>query len=519
MALDVAGASLPGVPGVFIGHNAAVAWGVTNALVDVQDLCLERLHPEKRGVLPCPAAGNPPASAPRRSPSAAPPTWRRSSTAQRPAHHRAVAGRGRRGPNATAAPLSALDRPGAGDDAARAAAPQQGRRLGRLRRGVGRLVRAARQRDLRRHRRPHRLCHGRACAPPQRRQPGPHPRARLERRRRVDALDPPRRTAQAARSGVGRHRHRQQQNGGRRLPHFLGVEFMPGWRAARIEEMLGKRARHALRDMEEIQLDVRSKYAEALAPWIGLVDSDDPWEKTALNAMRTWSYHMEPDSTAALVFHYTVLELLQMVFGDKVGAARDGFLGETISPLFPTNGFMSRAELRLLQLIDEHETSVWYADAATDTPRTRDELLQQAFTRAVRTIRATVGDSARKWDWGRSHQIRYVHPLGSARFLRGFFNRGPFPIGGDGTTPLQTRHAPRLPLGLVQITPSYRQLVDVGNWDRGMSVTTAGQSGHPFSDHYDDQMTMFREGVYHRMPWSRAAVDEAAVYRMRLVRG
>ncbi|MEZ4609880.1 MAG: penicillin acylase family protein [Caldilineaceae bacterium] len=71
----------------------------------------------------------------------------------------------------------------------------------------------------------------------------------------------------------------------------------------------------------------------------------------------------------------------------------------------------------------------------------------------------------------------------------------------------------------MQITPSYRQLVDVGNWDQGMSVTTAGQSGHPFSDHYDDQMTMFREGVYHRMPWSRAAVDEAAVHRMRLVRG
>ncbi|MEZ4609884.1 MAG: penicillin acylase family protein [Caldilineaceae bacterium] len=59
MALDVAGASLPGVPGVFIGHNAAVAWGVTNALVDVQDLCLERLHPEKRGVFAVPGGWEP----------------------------------------------------------------------------------------------------------------------------------------------------------------------------------------------------------------------------------------------------------------------------------------------------------------------------------------------------------------------------------------------------------------------------------------------------------------------------
>ncbi len=109
--------------------------------------------------------------------------------------------------------------------------------------------------------------------------------------------------------------------------------------------------------------------------------------------------------------------------------------------------------------------------------------------------------------------------MGSARFLRGFFNRGPFPIGGDGTTPLQTRHAPHLPLGLVQITPAYRQIFEVGAWDRGEAVSTGGQSGHPLSDHYDDQITMFREGVYHTTPWSRAAVEESTVYRMRLVSG
>ncbi|MEZ4609881.1 MAG: penicillin acylase family protein [Caldilineaceae bacterium] len=115
-------------------------------------------------------------------------------------------------------------------------------------------------------------------------------------------------------------------------------------------------------------------------------------------------------------------------------------------------------------MIDEHETSVWYADAATDTPA-RDELLQQAFTCAVRTIRATVGDSARKWDWGRSHQIRYVHPLGSARFLRGFFNRGPFPIGGDGTTPLQTRHAAACPWDWCRSHPA---IANLSTWATGI---------------------------------------------------
>ncbi|MHB9090990.1 MAG: penicillin acylase family protein, partial [Chloroflexota bacterium] len=43
---DVAGFSLPGIPGVIIGHNQRIAWAVTNAGPDVQDFFVERRHPE-----------------------------------------------------------------------------------------------------------------------------------------------------------------------------------------------------------------------------------------------------------------------------------------------------------------------------------------------------------------------------------------------------------------------------------------------------------------------------------------
>ncbi len=44
--LDVIGATLPGVPGVVLGRNSRVAWGMTNTGVDQQDLYLERLNPD-----------------------------------------------------------------------------------------------------------------------------------------------------------------------------------------------------------------------------------------------------------------------------------------------------------------------------------------------------------------------------------------------------------------------------------------------------------------------------------------
>ncbi|HMZ00012.1 MAG TPA: penicillin acylase family protein, partial [Burkholderiaceae bacterium] len=44
--LHVAGATLPGLPAVVLGQNRQIAWGYTNTNPDVQDLYLERLHPQ-----------------------------------------------------------------------------------------------------------------------------------------------------------------------------------------------------------------------------------------------------------------------------------------------------------------------------------------------------------------------------------------------------------------------------------------------------------------------------------------
>jgi penicillin amidase len=84
------------------------------------------------------------------------------------------------------------------------------------------------------------------------------------------------------------------------------------------------------------------------------------------------------------------------------------------------------------------------------------------------------------------------------------------------TTPNQTSYAPVLPPGLVNVAAVYRQVYDVGEWERAQTVTQTGQSGHAMSDQYDDQMAMWREGVYHPMPWLREAVEKSTVYRLSL---
>jgi penicillin amidase len=300
--------------------------------------------------------------------------------------------------------------------------------------------------------------------------------------------------------------------------HFLGVEFDPGWRAARIEELLLEKDRHTIRDMQEMQQDTLSKFAQAFTPWFTLLRSEDPWEKTALQLLRKWNWRMDSDSQAALCFHYILAHLMQMVWHDKLRGAREGFLGISAAPLFPLHGFRLRAEMKLLELLNKHEESFWYADIANSRQRPRDELLQEALTRAMKSIRAVHGDSSLRWAWGRTHQVRFAHPLGRARFTGQFFARGPLPVGGDATTPLQTRFVTEdgVQPGLVTTLPAYRQVYEVGAWDRAETVLAGGQSGHPLSRLYDDQVMMWREGVYHLMPWSRETVEKVATYKLVL---
>jgi penicillin amidase len=301
--------------------------------------------------------------------------------------------------------------------------------------------------------------------------------------------------------------------------HFLGVEYDPGWRAARIEELLQQKERFTLRDMEAMQLDTLSKYVQALVPWLTVINSEEPWEKTALTQLRKWNLRLDAELDAPTVFHHYLIALLELVYGDKLGESYRGYLGVSSNPLFLVNGFMLRAEQHLLALLNEHETSFWYTNIANGQARDRETLLSEALTQAARSIRASAGDSTRRWAWGRAHQLRYVHPLGSARLLKNLFNRGPFPVSGDATTINMARHIPQLPLGLVQVVAGYRQIYEVGVWDRAETITSLGQSGHPLSPHYDDQILLWREGLYHAMPWGEEAVAKATAYHLHLQPG
>nr|HRJ42414.1 penicillin acylase family protein [Caldilineaceae bacterium] len=271
--LHVSGVTFAGAPGVVIGHNERIAWGVTNAFPDVQDLYIERPHPEKPNHF---AYGD---------------GWE----AARVIEERIVVRR-QNHPHIEQVVITRhgplIDRLVANTGTTPLALRWQGHEPGRLLHAIVGINRAQNWEEF-----------DTALAdwsvPAQNfvyadvdgnigyRLAGDIP----IRRAGLGLLPAPGWTDEYEWTGIIPHDElptvfnppsglivtANNKLTGDDYPHFLGVEYFPGWRARRIEEMLKEKRRLSLRDMEQIQLDTTSLYAEALAPILASHQSEDPF--------------------------------------------------------------------------------------------------------------------------------------------------------------------------------------------------------------------------------------------------
>lgn len=134
--------------------------------------------------------------------------------------------------------------------------------------------------------------------------------------------------------------------------------------------------------------------------------------------------------------------------------------------------------------------------------------LQKSLDAALAEIERRLGPDQAQWQWGKYHILALTHPLGRPELAL-----PPVARPGDantvnatsGTNFLQTNGA------------SWRQILDIGDWDRSVMTNAPGESGDPSSKHYSDLLQDWAAGKYHPMPFSRKAVESAAEERIILL--
>jgi penicillin amidase len=275
--------------------------------------------------------------------------------------------------------------------------------------------------------------------------------------------------------------------------------YLPGYRKSRIEELLKATDKHTLETFRSIQGDLYCAPAHALARRLANLEALSGIPRELSRELAAWDGHLTAESRPGAVARVTLDFLLRRAMGT---------ISRIDSPL-PTGAdtYLEDFLPELLRKLDE-------------LPQ---EVLRDASKRAIETLAKSCGPDPAGWSWGELHAVELRHSMGAVGALRGLLNRGPYPAGGDANTVWLASFRSEKPngsgqpsFGPVTTGPSYRFVVDTGDWDRAWSVILPGQSGHPASANYDDQIPLWRNVRYRPMVFGRKTAELAAGHRLVL---
>ena len=286
-------------------------------------------------------------------------------------------------------------------------------------------------------------------------------------------------------------------------PHFLGNIWMNGYRAVRLSELIESVEKLSLLDHQNFHMDVKSIPGLELVARLAEINDPDPDVQLALKWLRDWDGFLTPESVGGMLYQILRYTLVRSILDPGLGPElSQRYMGAGFHPLLMNaNEFFGHDTVVLLRLLDSPDS--WWMQAAGG----RDTVIVASLKQSIAWLRENLGDDPASWRWGRIHQVNFEHPLGLQKPLDKVFNRGPFPIGGDTDTPCQTAMLPDDPYNNKAWSPTFRQVVDMGDFSRSVTIHPPGQSGQIASKHYDDLIDPWLKGQYFPMLWTREQVD------------
>ena len=291
-------------------------------------------------------------------------------------------------------------------------------------------------------------------------------------------------------------------------PYFINRDWASGDRAQRITDMIVEASAQGpitADDFARIHMDSESLRAESYVPLLAGLSSDDAEVQHALDLLRTWDYQERRESVAASIFEIFYMRLANNVLADDVGE-------ENVADAYSTIYFHQLAT---------DPAARWWDDTTTPAVETREDILLRSINEAVAWLNEHLGDNMDAWQWGKLHTATFSSsPLGESgiALIESIVNRGPFPVDGGSDLVNATNWSWDEPAA-VRSHPSMRMIVDLSDFDASRWVIPTGQSGHPYNPHYDDQIDLWINGDYLPMLSSREAIEAAATDHLILEPG
>ncbi|UUU22773.1 penicillin acylase family protein [Streptomyces sp. DSM 40750] len=322
-----------------------------------------------------------------------------------------------------------------------------------------------------------------------------------------------------------------------KYPYTLTADWGYGTRAQRITSLIESKIKGGGKistdDMRQMQMDNSSEIAKLLVPLLLKIDVKDKEVRQAQKLLEGWDYTQDADSAAAAYFNSVWRNILKLAFGDKLPKElRVEGQCLSVEPVDTTGPADEDQRVRecgkrdadqaqpdggdrwfeVVRRIIGDEDNDWWSTPKTRTQGavdTRDELFKRAMRDARWELTAKLGKDIDTWSWGRLHRLFLKNQtLGTEGpgFLQYMLNRGPWKLGGGEATVNATGWNSAGGYEVVWV-PSMRMVVNLGDLDKSKWINLTGASGHAYNAHYTDQTDKWAKGELLTWSFSDKAVE------------
>jgi penicillin amidase len=266
----------------------------------------------------------------------------------------------------------------------------------------------------------------------------------------------------------------------------LSGYWQPSERFERISDLLEAKEKWDLEDLKAVQNDQYIVTAdEHLSILLGsLKTGGTSQQQQAVEILKSWDGKSSAKDVGPSIYYTWTKEIMKEAMKDELGEDRYKSLNSVADGWHFFKTFIKNA------------SSKWWDDVKTSEKETREDIIVRAFNNTLEILSDKYGSRVTGWNWGKLHTVEFAHPFGRKKPLDSIFNIGPFQAGGgyfqvDNMSSKRYKEDFKVTLG-----PSTRRLIDYKDASVSLGILPTGNSGRPFSPHYDDQARMFIDGEY-----------------------
>ncbi len=266
----------------------------------------------------------------------------------------------------------------------------------------------------------------------------------------------------------------------------IGYTWADPFRGNRINQVLDPNNHIDLATMAALQTDYYSIPASKIVPLLNNISFEEEQLQKAKAYLTNWNFVLDKNSIAAGIYVAWEKEIATMMGSLLIPAEVKSYISLQISTI------IERLE----------KPSTHFGEHAVDK---RNQLLQEAFVKAINNLNKKLGPSMDQWVYG---QAKYKHstmehPLSAIvnNEIKQQLNLGPLPRGGSGQTPGSTGGTDNQLSGA-----SFRILIDTKDWDKALMINTPGQSGNPDSPYYRNLFETWANDQYFPAYYSKEKI-------------